>query len=55
LEFIIFSFWNNYSLKIQQARLEFWVGITMDFIISGIIAVGLLAYLAYAMFNPDKF
>ncbi len=27
----------------------------MDFLISGIIAVGLLAYLAYAMFNPDKF
>jgi K+-transporting ATPase KdpF subunit len=28
---------------------------TMDFIIAGIVAVGLLFYLAYAMFNPDKF
>jgi len=27
----------------------------MDFIIVGIIALGLLAYLVYAIFNPDKF
>jgi len=27
----------------------------MDFIVAGIIALGLLAYLAYAVFNPDKF
>jgi len=27
----------------------------MDFIIAGIIALGLLAYLAYAVFSPDKF
>ena len=28
---------------------------TMDFIIAGILAIGLLIYLGYAMFNPDRF
>ncbi|MCX6639707.1 MAG: K(+)-transporting ATPase subunit F [bacterium] len=27
----------------------------MDFIIAGLIALGLLVYLIYATFNPDKF
>ncbi|MCX5751106.1 MAG: K(+)-transporting ATPase subunit F [Candidatus Saganbacteria bacterium] len=33
-----------------------WMGVkTMGFIIAGIIAVLLLVYLTYAMFNPEKF
>jgi len=28
--------------------------IIMEFIIAGIISVGLLAYLVYVIFNPDK-
>jgi K+-transporting ATPase KdpF subunit len=27
----------------------------MDFVVAGIIALLLLAYLTYAMFNPEKF
>jgi K+-transporting ATPase KdpF subunit len=27
----------------------------VDFILAGIVAVGLLIYLIYAMFNPEKF
>jgi K+-transporting ATPase KdpF subunit len=27
----------------------------MDFIIAGFIGVGVLLYLAYALFNPEKF
>jgi K+-transporting ATPase KdpF subunit len=30
-------------------------GVLMDFMIAGIIALALLVYLAYAVFNPDKF
>jgi K+-transporting ATPase KdpF subunit len=30
-------------------------GDTMAFIVAGILAVLLLAYLGYAMFNPEKF
>jgi len=36
--------------------LKIWMeGKIMGFIISGIIAVLLLIYLTYAMFNPEKF
>jgi K+-transporting ATPase KdpF subunit len=31
------------------------VGIAMEFLVVGVIAFGLLIYLAYAMFNPEKF
>ncbi|MFI5390728.1 MAG: K(+)-transporting ATPase subunit F [Bacteriovoracales bacterium] len=27
----------------------------MDFIIAGLICAGLLGYLVYALFNPEKF
>lgn len=27
----------------------------MDFIVAGIIGVGLMLYLCYALFNPEKF
>lgn len=27
----------------------------MDFLISGIVGVGVLIYLGYALFNPEKF
>ncbi|OFZ29243.1 MAG: potassium-transporting ATPase subunit F [Bdellovibrionales bacterium RIFCSPHIGHO2_01_FULL_40_29] len=27
----------------------------MDFIIAGIVGLGVLSYLTYALFNPEKF
>jgi K+-transporting ATPase KdpF subunit len=35
--------------KLEQRRTE------VEFIIAGVIAIALLVYLVYAMFNPDKF